>query len=506
MYTKTKLRFCFSLLAVSLIAGTGCRKHFEEINTNPNVPSGTERTDFLLTGGLKGLMDNTWDYWWNGQVGCQLAQYWSSNQYATESRYQFRTGITASYWNLFYAGGLNDPGYNVGGLMELQEVINKCKSAPGTYATYGDPNNQIAVATIVKVWAFQNMTDTWGEIPYTQALKGADNVAPKYDDQRTIYLGLLNELNSALALINESADATPVAGDIVYASNMTSWKKFGNSLKGRLALRMADREPELAKQAFIEANTAGMFTSNADNAIFHYLPAQPNFNPLYYNRYVENRIDYAGSNIMIDVMKNLSDGRIGIYFDPAANSGQFIGEVYGLTDAEAAASPNDSVSQRGAAILAADAPGIYMCYPEVEFMLAEAVERGFISGAAGDHYENGIRASFEYWGASGADAYVTQDSVKYSSLQAAGRSWKQIIGKQKWLALYPQGIQGWTEWRRLDFGILQLPAGPILDGTGIPLRMKYPYTEQSLNGANYQAALSAQGPDELGTAVWWDMQ
>jgi hypothetical protein len=182
--------------------------------------------------------------------------------------------------------------------------------------------------------------------------------------------------------------------------------------------------------------------------------------------------------------------------------------VYGLSEANGASTPNSSVSQRSALILSSNLPGIYMDYAQVEFMMAEGVERGWITGDAETHYNNAVSASIEYWtGLNGTTpdiaAYLARPEVAYAT---AGSTWKEKIGKQKWIALYNQGVQGWTEYRRLDFGILQLPADGVLDGSGIPLRMRYPVDEQTLNSGNYSSAVASQGTDDHGTRIWWDIQ
>jgi hypothetical protein len=504
--------FIASAILISALLIMGCKKDFEEINTDPNSPSGILRVDFLLSGAEKGLMDFTWDAFWGAQTGMQLAQYWSSNQYASESRYQFRTAVTSGYWTRLYAGGNNDMDDNLGGLIELQTIINACEKDPSVYAVFGDPDNQIAAATILKTWAFQMITDTWGDVPYSEALKASENASPKYDSQRDIYLGMLAELNSAIARINLSTDGP--TGDLIYNGDMSAWKKFGNSLKMRIAIRMADREPTIAGTAISEASASGAFESNSDNALFQYLPTDPNWNLYYFNRYIDARQDYAGSNILVDQLLALNDARIYSYLEPNVDQVAFYrGEVYGLYDADAASTPNDSISQPGRKVLSADAPGVYMSYAEVEFILAEAVERGFISGSAESHYDDGITASFDYWQPElnqdfplpTVDNYLLQTSVDYSDQIASGQTWKQVIGKQKWIALYMQGFEGWSEWRRLDFGILQLPAGGVLDGTGIPLRMYYSVDEQTLNAGNYSAAVAAMGGDAMDVRVWWDM-
>jgi hypothetical protein len=486
---------------------TSCEKNFEKINTDPNNPEDVPNS-YFLAGAQRGIMDNTVDVWWGANVGNQLAQYWSSNQYTSESRYQFRDAVTNTSWRAFYTGVLNDPQVNVGGLFELKRIIDNCTTDAAASSVYGDPANQIAVATILRVWLLQNMTDAWGNIPYSEALID-DNRAPKYDKQSDIYSGILTELNAVLPTINPNA-AGPT-GDMVYSGDMTKWAKFGNAVKLRIATRMADINPSLAQTAFNEAMTAGTFTSNDDNALLPYGEGTSG-NPIYYNYAISGRNDYAASNILLDnVMNPLSDPRIPAFFAPNDDAGIYVGEVYGLNEGHGASTPNSSVSQRSELVLSATLPGIFMDYAQVEFMMAEGAERGWsVSGTAQDHYNAGITASILFWTTLNGspadqatiDAYINQTDVDYPT---APGTWQEKIGKQKWIALYNQGIQGWTEWRRLDFGILQLPADGVIEGTGIPVRMKYPVEEQTINSGGYDGAISDQGPDLLGTKLWWDV-
>jgi Starch-binding associating with outer membrane len=489
---------------------SSCEKNFDTYNDDPNNPREVPNS-YLLTGAQRGIMDNSVDVWWGANMGNQLAQYWSSNQYSSESRYQFRTAITNAYWGLFYSGGLNDPGDGlfVGGINELNTIIQKCQSDPAGSSASGFPANQIAVATILRVWTYQNMTDAWGDIPYTQALKPDEFRAPKYDSQESIYAGLLSELDNAISLINTGEDGPE--NDLIYGGDMELWKKFGNSLKMRVALRMADKNNTVSQAAFEAAVLSGCFTSNADNALFPY-GSGTDANPIYGNYFIDNRNDYAASNILMDILLAQNDPRLPAWFLPATATGNYVGEVYGLSEGNAAATPNSQISQRSDLTLSAELPGIYLDYAQVEFMLAEAVERGWGVGlTAQEHYNNGVTASIDFWTslngaqapADSITAYLAQPSVDYTN-PASGTTYKEKIGKQKWLALFNQGTQGWTEWRRLDFGILQLPADGVLDGSGIPFRIKYPVDEQTLNSGNYNAAIANQGPDLQETKVWWD--
>tara|TARA_B100000795_G_C22802289_1_gene442579 strand:+ start:3028 stop:4500 length:1473 start_codon:yes stop_codon:yes gene_type:complete len=485
-------KIIYSTLIVLMLMLSACTKDFDEINSNPN--GSTEiSTGFLLTNAQKRAMDSSWDEWWNGRRGNQLAQYWASNQYSNESRYALRVDITNSYWTNFYAGVLQD----------LTEIIRLNEDFPEENQGYGSNANQIAVSKIMKTWLLQNMTDQWGDIPFTEANKGVSFPSPAYDSQEGVYDGLIAMLDEAINTIDGGAGPS---GDQIFGGDMSKWAKFANSLKLRLAMRIADVDADKASTVANEAVSAGVFGSNADNALFEYLGGAPNNNPLNQDRITRN--DFAASNILIDELLALDDPRIEYYAEPALNSGTYVGEVYGLTEADAATTLDDDISQRSQEVLAADAPGIYMDYASVQFFLAEAVERGFIAGSASDYYSEGIRASMEYWSlgsltSDDINTYLAKPEVDYATV-IAGSPWNEVIGKQKWLALYMQGMESWTEWRRLDFGILQDPAGGVLAGSGIPARMLYPTQEYDRNGNSVSAAASSIGGDLLDTKLWWD--
>jgi hypothetical protein len=511
---KKSLKYiCFFLTIGVGFTLSSCEKDFEKINNDPNNPKAVPNS-YYLAGAQRGLSDHTFDIWWGTNVGNQLAQYMSSNQYSSESRYSFRTATTNGYFSRFYAGGLNGGRRTgsdlfVGGLYELDQIIANCKADPGATSASGNPNNQIAVATLLKAWLYQNITDCWGDVPYTEALNPDNNRAPKYDRQSVIYSGLISDINTALGLI-DAGQPGPV-GDLIYSGDMDLWKKFANSLKMRLAIRMADVNGAAAQTAFEEANASGAFTSNADNALFPYADGS-DANPFYYNRFIDKRNDYAASNVLLDYLVANSDPRLPCFFNKATASGNWVGEVYGLSEANAAATPNSSVSLPSDLMVSASLPGIMMDYAQVEFMMAEAAERGWAVSGAQTHYDAGVTASIEFWTdlngspASTGDitAYLAKDSVNYTHA-SSGANYKEKIGRQKWIALFNQGIQGWAEWRRLDFGVLQLPADGNLEGTGIPKRMKYAQDEQTLNSGNYSSAVAAQGADTQDTRVWWDV-
>ena len=490
---KMNKQIFFLVGLIGALAFTGCRKDFEEINTNPNEPTAVS-TGFLLTSAQKATMDRVYDSFWGSRRGMQTAQYWSSNQYSNESRYQYRDATANNAWASFYAGPLQD----------LQTIIDlNSGDNAGDYAGYGDNANQIAVAKILQAWIYQHLTDAFGDIPMSQALQGVSNTTPAYDSQASVYASLITMLDEAMDGMTSGAGPQ---GDQIYGGNMDQWTKLANSLKLRVAMRMSDVNAEAAQTAAEAALSSGMIIAgNEDNALFAYLSGAPNNNPI--NEDYKTRNDFAASNTMVDYLTSLNDPRVGVYYAEAVNGGGYIGEVYGLSEANAAITMNDDVSQRGTAILAADFPGILFDAAQTHFLAAEAAERGWTSIlSAEEHYNAAIALNMNFWGITDEAAiadYTTQESVAYATAEG---DWKTKIGRQKWVALYMQGYEGWAEYRRLDFGLLNPCADGVLAGDGnVPARMWYPLDEQTLNGANWSAATDAGATDLLETKLWWDV-
>jgi len=491
---KMNKQIFFLVGLIGALAFTGCRKDFEEINTNPNEPTAVS-PGFLLTSAQKTTMDVVYDSFWGSRRGMQTAQFWSSNQYSNESRYAYRDATANSAWATFYAGPLQD----------LQTIIDlNSGDNAADYAGYGDNANQIAVAKILQAWIYQHLTDAFGAIPMSEALQGVTNTTPMYDSQANVYAGLITMLDEALNGMNVGG-AGP-QGDQIYGGDMAQWQKFANSLKLRVAMRMADANSGAAQAAAEAALGSGaIIAGNEDNALFGYLTGAPNNNPI--NEDYKTRNDFAASNTMVDFLAGLNDPRLGVYYSPAVASGEYVGEVYGLDEANAALTPNDAVSQRGSAILAADLAGIYFDAAQTHFLAAEAAERGWTSIlSAEEHYNAAITLSMNYWGITdqaAIDEYLAQPSVAYSTAEGA---WNEKIGRQKWAALYMQGYEAWAEYRRLDFGVLLPCADGVLEGDGsVPNRMRYPLDEQTLNGDNWAAATNGGTDDVLTTKMWWDV-
>ncbi len=245
----------------------------------------------------------------------------------------------------------------------------------------------------------------------------------------------------------------------------------------------------------VEEATANAFTSNEDNAEIPFQAAPPHTSPIWEDLVQSGRDDYIPANTTVDYMNELDDPRRAVLFTQI--NGEYIGGIYGSTN------EYEDFSHFSDLVASPTLPGMILGYDEVEFIRAEAAARGWsVESSASVHYENGIRADMEWWGvpAGEIDAYLSQPEIIYNP---AG-DFRPQIALQKWLALYMQGIQGWTEWRRLDNPEFNVP--PTLDSVDdIPLRFTYPVDEQNLNQSNWNAAAEAIGGDELSTPIFWDV-
>jgi hypothetical protein len=225
------------------------------------------------------------------------------------------------------------------------------------------------------------------------------------------------------------------------------------------------------------------------------MSSQPNNNPINENLVLSGRNDFVAANTLVDVMNPLNDPRRPLYFTTVGDPPEFIGGIYGLSNDYA------QFSHVAVPITEATFPADLFDLAEVEFLLAEGAERGFnVGGTAEEHYNAAIRASIIFWGGTEAeaDAYLADPNVAYST---APGTWKQKIGIQKWIALYNRGFESWTAYRMLDFPVLIPP--PDAESV-LPLRLTYPTTEQTLNGANRAAAAAAIGGDAVATKLFWD--
>jgi hypothetical protein len=283
------------------------------------------------------------------------------------------------------------------------------------------------------------------------------------------------------------------------------WQKFGATLLLRFGMRLADVNPSKSKEAVTAAMNAGVYTSMDEAGHLVYIGVTPHVNDIYDSYINDGRKDFLPTNTIVDMMTDLDDPRIGLYFtkvDTAGNGNEedfvYLGAVAGLDGAQS----YQLFSHFQDVFFEPTFPAMIIDYIESEFLLAEAAARGgYGAGDAATHYNNAIKTSIVWWGGTEAeaDAYIASEKVAYDQ-----DKWKELIGTQKWLALYNRGLEAWTEWVRLDYPELNIPEGMVYGD--IPLRFVYPYNEPLQNEANLNEAIAKMpGGDKTSSSVFWDV-
>ncbi len=481
---KIIYKICMLFFVGGLIVGCDLNDKLEELNIDTKNPSEVPGAP-LFTNGARNLFDLMLGTNVNSNVFRLYSQYWAQTTYPDESQYnQVTRTIPDNMWLVLYRDALKD----LDGAAELiseDEVVTDEEAAI--------KNNKLACIIITEVLTYSTLIDIFGNIPYTEALD-VTNASPTYDDAATVYGSIISDLDDAISNINTSYEGFDDA-DPIYEGDMTGWLQAANSLKLRIAMRLADVSSSTAK-TMAEAAAANVIASNDMNFTISYTSASPNTHPLWVDLVQSGRNDFVPANTLVDVMNDMEDPRRPIFF--TEYEGAYSGGIYGSANAAS------GFSQIGDLLKEPDLPGILISLSEVEFLLAEAVERGYdVGGTAEDHYNAAIEASMDEWGVDAADAasYLSGADVAYST---ASGNWKQKIGVQKWIAMYNLPFEGWTAYRLLDFtGIMNAPEGMSL--SDIPTRFLYPIEEATLNGANYDAAASAIGGDTKTTKLYWDL-
>ena len=495
------IKLILALIAFNLSI-TSCTDDFDKINKNPNQPESVTNPGLLLPGIIRSSMSDSFNGSWNR--GNIVADY-TTDQFV--SQFDWAPADAEGYFLWSYYDRLRD-------VMNMYNI-----------AVAGDLKNYQGIALVWKAFLFHSMTDIYGDVPYTEAVKAkTDGINfPKYDTQETIYQGILADLKAANDLLSTSNEA--VTGDILFNGNVTRWKMFANALRLRCLLRISDRVDPSAEMAAIVADptTYPLFTSGSDQAALQYLDQVNNEFPNY------NDFGYGctASKTLVDQLTGLNDPRLYIFAQPTvatANSAnpQYVGVPNGIADeATYNGGPNNQslpgllwapLKANPALASKTAVQTLLLTYAEQQLTLAEAAERGFIQGNAEQYYQEGVQASFDYYASripsnytfpTVADvqpdaSYYAQPAVAYTGSQAEKIA---KIHLQKWISLYNCGFEGWSEWRRT--GVPTITPGPASLGF-VPSRMIYPLSEQNTNRENYDAAVAVQGPDNTQTHVWWD--
>lgn len=466
---------------LSIILFTSCDEGFEELNVDPN--NSTAVPAHLLLGSPQRIYMNTmYSAQLGGDMGACWAQQWSKVQYNEEARYEPRVGNIDAIWSNIYAS-----------------VISESKAMYDLAELEGN-NNIKGAALVMQAVGYQTLVDFFGPIPFTEAIDGTI-LQPAYDDEAVVYEGIIKMLTDASALFSSGSGDIVATSDLFYGGDITKWKKLANSLKFRALMRISSTR---SVNAELQALMGKMFTSNADSAQLVYLGADPDANPIWETIVNGNRAEYKINSVVVDILTDLNDPRLAVYAGENAD-GDIVGKPSGF--GAQTTLPNEdlgytysNISPLGDFYLEATLPGVLMSYAQLSFLIAEAANEGFISGglaSASDWYKKGITANFAYNGLDAAN-YLSQLGINIQS-QSDGRT---KIATQEWIALFSQGFEAWTEYRRNKIPVLAPAAEAIINQ--VPSRFNYPSKEQQLNKTSYDEGVSKLGGDLLTTPLFWE--
>jgi len=467
-----------TILLFGLLVSVGCDSNFEEINTDPNNPVAVP-SSLLIPGVVRSAQNSANSTFIGGDMGACWAQHYAKVQYNDEARYIPRQGTIAGVWDTWNAVVISDAN-------SMHKI-----------AVEEENNNMQAVALTLQAYGYAFLTDVYGDIPFTEAMKADTEgiIAPAYDSQETVYTGVLAMLDNAIALFGTGGtiDGT---NDILYGGDSGLWKKFASSLKFRMLMR-ASAKMSVGADLQALVSSGNLFSSNAEEAKLVYLSASPSANPLYESVVFGTRGEWKINETIVTHLDFESDPRLPVYAQ-VNDAGEIRGKPSGYTDVPSDDWSYANVSPIGEFYLRPEAPGFFMSYPELKFLMAEAVVKGYISGDANTYYRDAIIASLDFNEISAADYAGFLETKVLSATESLA---KEQIATQKWVALFGQGVEAWTEYRRTGFPVL-VPAFEA-DLNEVPSRYNYPTDEVSINRANYEAAVAAQGPDLLTTPIWW---
>lgn len=475
----------YILLAVALLSLGACTSQFEEINTNPNAPIDVQPS--LL------LRQVLWDYAeqmsFEGFVaGNLLSQHFAEVDFNLFDRHSLtEPQFGGNPWPIIYVN-----------LRDTELILDRARNNPAA-AVYEGP------ALVMKAYLAAAATDIFGDVPYSDALKGKEgNVAPAYDSQEDIYLaegGILDNLEQAVAVMEAYQGAIPLEGDIIFDGDLNAWVRMANSLRIKYLMRISNRVDVGAdlQAIFDEGN---FIQENADNAAFDFSSTPPNNYRLATAR-VGDFVNFVMSETIEEIMLELEDPRINVFFRPteSGNAPEYQGLLNGQDASQTSITVAD-YSLPGTIFreTSSDLDANYITAWETHFFLAEAAARGLINADEQSLYEQGVEQAFAYWQTELPATYLTDSPAAFG---ANGADPVEQILTQKWLASIVNGYEGWIEWRRTGFPALKTIAAS-LNNDLIPRRMPYPTDEQALNAANFDLAAAATDGNSVNAAVWWD--
>jgi len=489
------------LVLVSLL--TACTKDIQKLNVDPKHPLAVPSYS-LFTNAQHTLANTLTSSNVNLNIFRLIEQQWQETTYTDESNYNLISRqIPDGIWDNLYTS-------------VLANFEQSKKTIPSDVIDPAQQKNEIAIVDIMEAYTYFYLVTTYGNIPYSQALD-INQPFPKFDDAQTVYYDLLTRIDADIAVLKANETAASFGGaDLIYGGDPVKWQKFANTFKVKMGIVISDSDPVKATAVITSALSttanSGIFTSNADNAVFKYLALTPNTNPVWVDLVQSGRQDFVACSTLLGYLQpagSTADPRLPYYFT-VNNQG-----VYAGGDPGANCSFGGNSKPSGPLLVPSsigmvtnpDFPGDLLDYAETQFYLAEARSKNIITnGTVATYYNQGILASQSYWGVPdvAAVAYLAQTNVALATATApdgTALTELQKIALQGYLALYNRGWDAWIFTRVLDYPVFPAPEAAT---SGYPVRFTYPINEQNVNVTNYNAASAAIGGDAVTTRLFFD--
>lgn len=481
-----KKKFLNIIAAVSLLtASSSCTNDFEETNIDfsKQVEANSEN---LLNPALYEMASEA--YMRANNFGFEIMQYSIPfpNEGNTVSRYYFTENTGVGYWNSTYRWQ-----------MQINEMLKLAQKE-------GNKNNE-AVALVLRAWGFQNLTDSFGDVPFSEAFRQEENIrTPKFDQQKEVYIQLLNDLEKAnsLFLLSETLKGP----DQMYHANenaagVLKWKKFCNSLSLRMLLRILEKDGEIdvknrINKIISDPATYPIFTNNDDSAFVLATGVAPFDAPIV--RPQDFTTGRAAAEFFVDYLNKTEDPRRPTFFSKARELGsnKDIGYKGAPAGYKSGTKFTYNPSNLNQALAKTPLTLKIMGYSELQFILAELALKNVIPGDAKTFYDKGVQASLEQWNAKSTPEYLNHPDVAYNGTL-------ERIMMQKYVALFFVDQQAWYEYRRTGYPKLPNNGGLLNDGK-MPVRFMYPPVTRLQNPEQYNAAVQSMGGDTYNTKVWWE--
>lgn len=515
---KRKKYILIRTMMLALLVLSSCTKDFEKINTDPiNTPNALPEQ--LLAPALVATVSA--NMLRNRNFNNELMQVTVSETDADGAvfRYDFPKSTSDNLWSNWYLQLTN--------FKDLYRIASQPLTLNKSYQ---------GISLICQAWIYSLITDTYGDVPYSQSILGRDSsiFEPKFDAQKDIYAGIFQQLETANTLLATNA-TIKASSDPVYNGNVAKWRKFGNSLYLRLLLKLSAKSDvsaaviaKIAQIVNTNASTYPIMASNDDSALLRWtggayvspyqtVREQDWRSPAICRFFIDHLITWNDPRINISAYATNGFNAWGI----AQGSGGFSGVTSGYAPGNGDVKESYFYSNTSAVSLqTSQLTGLIMTYGELQFVLAEAAAKGFITGSAQTYWQTGILSGLTFWvptwpNPTASGMPVTPPTINGVDFQNylinAGLSWSdsvpldtkmETIHLQKYYALFLEDMEQWFEYRRTGHPVL--PKGNGLKNGGVmPARMIYPVFVQSANPTSYKNAVAVQGADDISTQVWW---